>query len=356
MVRQMTLLLVLCWLSLPSFAQPAAENQQPLRVGVLVTEPFVTQKGDSFDGLSIRLWQDIADRLGVEYKLEPAPLGALIEGVEQNKYDLAIGAITITADRETRMDFSQPFHNAGLAIAVPSSNTPTWWAVTQRFISLEFFKVILVLGGVLFIAGGLVWWFEKRANPDEFSEKPLHGLGSGFWWAAVTMTTVGYGDKSPKSFGGRAVSLVWMFTCVIVISSFTASIASSLTVSQFQSKVTNVADLANARVATIDASATAAWLDKQNIGYQNFSSLREALKKLDNGKLDAVVYDEPILRYLLRSEQLSNVQLLPERVLPQDYGFALPQSSSLREPLNRELLSVTQSPQWRDLLQRYLGQ
>lgn len=356
MARRLIFLLAFLGCSLPTLAQTAVEKAEPLRIGVLVGEPFVIQNGERLDGLSIRLWQDIADRLGLEYKLEAAPLGTLIQRVEQQEYDLAIGAITITADRETRMDFSQPFHNAGLAIAVPSNNTPTWWAVTQRFVSLEFFKVMLVLGGVLFIAGGLVWWFEKRANPDEFSEKPLQGLGSGFWWAAVTMTTVGYGDKSPRSFGGRAVSLVWMFTCVIVISSFTASIASSLTVSQFQSKVTKVSDLADARVATINASATAAWLDQQNIGYQNFNSLREALEKLDNGQLDAVVYDEPILRYLLRSEQLSNVQLLPERVLPQDYGFALPQGSPLREPLNRELLSVTQSQQWRDLLQRYLGQ
>ena len=40
---------------------------------------------------------------------------------------------------------------------------------------------------------------------------------SAFWWAAVTMTTVGYGDKTPVTTGGRIVGLVWMFTSVIVI-------------------------------------------------------------------------------------------------------------------------------------------
>ncbi|MGO2102628.1 MAG: ion channel [Psychroflexus halocasei] len=44
------------------------------------------------------------------------------------------------------------------------------------------------------------------------------------------MTTVGYGDKSPLSLGGRIVGLIWMFMAVIILSSLTAGIASALTV------------------------------------------------------------------------------------------------------------------------------
>ncbi|KTG24683.1 hypothetical protein AWR38_03670 [Idiomarina sp. WRN-38] len=333
-----------------------AKPEDTLKVAVRVNAPFILEKNGEFEGLAITLWRDVAMELEQPYELYPMPLNDLLTGVENGEYDIGIGALTITSQRESVIDFSQPFHNAGLAVAVPSNNTSTWWAVTKRFVSFEFLKVILVLGGILFVAGALVWFFERKKNPDEFSEKPVNGLGSGFWWAAVTMTTVGYGDKSPRSLGGRAVSLIWMFTCVIIISSFTASIASSLTVSQFQSKVTSANDLPNARVATLGNSATAAWLEQQNIGYESFTDLNAALRKLNAGQLDAVVYDEPILRYSLRTNALNNIRLLPERVLPQDYGFVLPQGSSFREPLNRELLNVIQSPQWRSELQRYLGQ
>lgn len=335
-------------------------NDPSLKVAVRVNAPFIMSSGDpangEYNGLAMQLWQDIAGDLGRPYSLHPMPLNQLLTEVEAGNYDIGIGALTITAQREETLDFTQPFHNAGLAIAVPSNNTSTWWAVTKRFVSLEFLQVIVILAGILFIAGALVWLFERRQNPDEFSAHPIKGLGSGFWWAAVTMTTVGYGDKSPRSVGGRIVSLIWMFTCVIIISSFTASIASSLTVSQFQSKVTSQADLPNARVATIKNSATARWLEQQNIGFQGFNDLSQALTQLDQGSLDAVVYDEPILRYSMRSNAINNVRLLPDRVLPQDYGFVLPQGSELREPLNRELLRRIQSQAWRQSLQRYLGQ
>ncbi|RXS41402.1 transporter substrate-binding domain-containing protein [Idiomarina sp. 29L] len=333
-----------------------AQPEEPLKVAVRVNAPFVIEKNGDYQGLAVTLWENVATQLERPYELHPVSLNNLLTGVEAGKYDIGIGALTITSQRESVIDFSQPFHNAGLAVAVPSNNTSTWWAVTKRFVSFEFLKVILVLSGVLFVAGALVWFFERKENPEEFSEQPINGLGSGFWWAAVTMTTVGYGDKSPRSLGGRVVSLIWMFTCVIIISSFTASIASSLTVSQFQSKVSSASDLPNARVATLGNSATAAWLEQQNIGYESFTDLNAALKKLNAGQLDAVVYDEPILRYSMRTNALNNIRLLPERVLPQDYGFALPQGSELREPLNRALLDTVQSAQWRSELQRYLGQ
>lgn len=338
-----------------SSAKAQQSTSEPLKVAVRVNAPFVMKKDGGYHGLAMNLWQDIATDLGRPYELYPLPLEQLLDEVAKGHYDIGIGALTITAPRESMLDFTQPFHNAGLAIAVPANHTPTWWAVTKRFFSVEFLKVVLVLGGVLFLAGALVWLFERRKNSEEFSAQPLSGLGAGFWWAAVTMTTVGYGDKSPRSFGGRVISLVWMFTCVIIISSFTASIASSLTVSQFQSKVSSVSDLPSVRVATLSNSATAAWLAQQNIGFEGFTDLTKALDKLNAGKIDAVIYDEPILRYLMRSQSMSNLRLLPERVLPQDYGFVLPQGSHLREPINRELLRIIQTQSWRDSVANYLG-
>jgi hypothetical protein len=70
----------------------------------------------------------------------------------------------------------------------------------------------------------MVWLFERKLNPAHFGGNTLQGIGSGFWFSAVTMTTVGYGDKHPKTTGGRIVSLIWMFTAVILVSLFTATI------------------------------------------------------------------------------------------------------------------------------------
>lgn len=51
-------------------------------------------------------------------------------------------------------------------------------------------------------------------------------LGDAFWWAIVTVTTVGYGDVAPKTGEGRMIAVVLMLVGISVVSVFTATLAS----------------------------------------------------------------------------------------------------------------------------------
>lgn len=48
------------------------------------------------------------------------------------------------------------------------------------------------------------------------------------WWAASTVTTVGYGDFVPRSAPGRLIGVVLMFVGIGLVSILTAAIASAL--------------------------------------------------------------------------------------------------------------------------------
>ena len=54
----------------------------------------------------------------------------------------------------------------------------------------------------------------------------IHSLADAYWWAIVTVTTVGYGDVSPKTGEGRLIAVALMFVGIGVISVFTATLAS----------------------------------------------------------------------------------------------------------------------------------
>jgi voltage-gated potassium channel len=56
----------------------------------------------------------------------------------------------------------------------------------------------------------------------------LNGLSDSFWWTCVTLTTVGYGDYTPKTIMGRAAGIFVMFAGLVVMSLITAIIASVL--------------------------------------------------------------------------------------------------------------------------------
>jgi hypothetical protein len=56
----------------------------------------------------------------------------------------------------------------------------------------------------------------------------INTYGKALWWSCVTVTTVGYGDYTPVTTGGRCVAVLLMFIGVGLISTVSATIASGL--------------------------------------------------------------------------------------------------------------------------------
>jgi polar amino acid transport system substrate-binding protein len=331
-------------------------TRTPLIVGTKEAPPFAMKGADGkWTGISIELWQELAAELKLDYRFKELDLENLLAGVRSNSLDAAVAAITVTSDRERVMDFTHPFYTTGLGIAVSASSDPPWLAVLRRLVSWKFLAVIGLLALVLTSVGLLVWLFERRKNSEQFGGKAIEGIGSAFWWSAVTMTTVGYGDKAPRTFAGRVVGLIWMFAAIIMISSFTAAITSALTVSQLGSSIRGPGDLPGARVATVASSTAEQYLQSRQINYQEFPDVVSALQALANGRADAVVYDAPILKYLAKEEFGGTVTVLPNTFVRQDYAIAVPQGSPLRETLNRVLEREIRSPHWQGVIYHYLG-
>ena len=337
----------------PSTAGPVVEE---LVVAVREAPPFSLETEGEWTGLSIEVWEEIARRNEWNFRYLPAGLDEAIDGTRSGRFDLAVGAFTITAERERDLDFSHPFHTSGLGLAVRADGGWNLWTWLARFLSLDFLKVTLSLGGLLMIFGVLIWLFERRANPDEFDARVGRGIGAGFWWAAVTMTTVGYGDKSPRSLGGRVVALVWMFAAIIVISGFTAAITSSLTVNQLGSTIERLDDLEGRTIGTLAESASAQWLDENGFRMKAYDTLEQALDGVAEGGIPAMLYDAPLLIHHIGERDDDALTVLAERVERLDYALVLPADSPLREPINLALLETTREPAWRDALQRWLPQ
>ncbi len=169
------------------------------------------------------------------------------------------------------------------------------------------------------------------------------------------MTTVGYGDKAPVTVGGRVVGIIWMFVGIIAISAFIAAVTSALTVTQLESSVRGPEDLPRVRVGTVVNSTAEGYLRELGLRHRNFKTPLDALQALAQGIIDAVVYDEPILRYVVLTKLKGKLEVLPNTFERQSYGIALPGGSELREPINRVLLEKTSEPGWQEILERYLG-
>ncbi len=74
----------------------------------------------------------------------------------------------------------------------------------QRRSAENMIVVVYLLFSLLFGTLGVLV-FEKGTNPG------FETLGDGLWWCVVTLTTVGYGDISPQTVGGKVVAAIIMF-------------------------------------------------------------------------------------------------------------------------------------------------
>lgn len=346
-------------LLLLALACPAASAapQDTLRIGTKEAAPFSFKGEDGeWRGLSIDLWRDVAGDLELDYTFVEAPLTELISGVTDGRFDASVAALTVTPEREEVADFTHSILPSGLGIAVPAEEGSGLLAVLSNLFTVDFFKAVGTLVLVLFLGGAVMWLLERRKNPEQFGGSAGQGLGSAFWWSAVTMTTVGYGDKAPVTGAGRLIGVIWMFAGVITISGLTAAIASTLTVSRLEHAVKGPEDLPGlGRLAAVAGSTGEDYLRGERLGHRAFESAEVAMEALAKGRVKAVIYDAPILRYLANQRFQGSVRVLPVTFERQDYAFALPLGSELRKPLNQALLERIGSQEWEDTKFEYLG-
>lgn len=346
------------FLCLFGFSAVADESDKPvLRVGLSEVPPFVIhEKNGDWRGISVDLWQDIAKQLGYQFEFEPMQFGELLPSLEAGSLDVVIGALTMTAERESKFDFTHPIYQTGLAIAVPRGADNSGWSALKGLLSWQFASLVLGLAGLLLLVGALLWAFERQRNKDQFGGNPAQGLGNSFWWAAVTMTTVGYGDKSPVTLGGRLIAIIWMFSALIMVSTFTAAVTTALTVGNLQSGIEGAEDLNRAHVATVGGTVGEKYLTSQRIRNTVYPDVLSAMRSVQEGTTDAVVYDLPILQYRNTELARGGLQVLPGTFDNQSYAFAVASGSKLREPISQEILRITNSDEWLRLKGIYLSQ
>lgn len=322
-------------------AAPAAPDALPrdrvLVVGTHRMTPFVEREpGQAWHGTSVELWREIAEELGLRFQLQERGLDELFHGLEDGSLDVAAAALTVTADREARVDFTHPFFTTGLAIALSRDHAEDWFDTMSMVFSASFFALLVTFAGLQLLVGAIMWLLERRHNPH-FQGTPAAGVAAGMWWAVVTMSTVGYGDKVPRSGAGRLLAMVWMLASLVLLTTFTASITTSLTLGRLASKVTGPEDLGKLRVGTVAGSSSETYLRDSRLDFRGFPDAETGMAAIVGGEIDALVYDKPALVSLVAGDYGEHVELLPGTFQRQDYAFALPTGSPLREPINRIL-------------------
>ena len=334
-------------------AAQKAPGAGPLTVAVYDAPPFAERTADgTWDGLGVELAQEVGQKLGRGVRFVEAPADSGVAAVSSGRADLALAPMTAAGERA--VDYTAPFYSARLGVTRPMRSRIAEVAAT--FFSGLFFKIAAGLALLLLLVGAAVWALERHANEDEFRTNARGGIWDGFWWAGVTMTTIGYGDKAPKTVPGRALALLWMLVSMAVTAVLTAALVSALGFRQSGSGSGGVRipeDLQGERVGTVAGSAAAAVLREARVDAQPYPDAQAGLRAVRDDSLDMFVGSAPALRKARSSS--FNVQIQSTDVEFERWAFAVSPGSPLRETVSQAILDRVHSADWPSTVHRYVG-
>jgi len=337
-----------------AFAQP---TDQKLRVATRIVKPFVFEENRTLTGFSIELWQEISGQLNAKSEfVMKATVKDLLEATRSKEADLAIAAISITAEREIDWDFSQPMFDAGLQIMTPAQGTSSglFTGITGGVFSstvLPFLSLVLLM---LLVPAHLVWFFEQKHSTGMLTHRSYFpGIFEACWWAASTLAT--QADQMPRAALARIVAVIWMFTSVVFIAYFTAAVTSALTLQQLRGDINGPEDLPGKRIATVKGSTSMDYLRSRNIEATEFANIEEVLRVLRQGSVDAVVYDAPVLLYYASHQGKGKMQVVGNIFRKESYGILFPSNSPHRKPVNEALLKIRENGTYDRLYQKWFG-
>jgi ABC-type amino acid transport substrate-binding protein len=319
-----------------------------LRVALKLSAPFAVETTDGYSGFTVEYLERMFDKTNIALSFTGhTQVDGTLTAVKVGEADFAAGSISVTREREgAGIDFALPYFDSGMGLLVKAEESGGFLAFLmnnwQTIGSLLLFMAVV---------GVVIWLIERDGNhtnaEGSFSDNPLEGITAGFWWVWVTMTTIGYGDYTPKKWSGRVITII-VFTFGVYL--FGSALSNMVDNKLHQtSSIAELVDVYKLSVAGITGTTSEDIVTEICKNPVLYGSLEEAKAALDAGKVDAVVYDWPILHL----QQDESTLLLPIRFNKQYYSIAFPDNSMLIELFNLFQLDMLESGEYNKLYNKY---
>lgn len=207
---------------------------------------FIDEKTGELIGFDIDLIQAIAGEVGLNLKIQAMDFDGIVAGIQSARFDIGIAGMTITEERAKTIDFSDPYYDAGLILAVRSENQ----------------------------------------------------------------------------------------------------------------EIRSAGDLTGRKVGTRSGSTSEAYLKEHHsdANIVSFPGIVEAYMDLQAGRLDAVLYDVPNVRYYTTQDKATDLKTVGDVLQGEQYGIAFPKGSDLVGPVNEALATLRENGTYDRLHAKWFGE
>ena len=332
--------------------EPPADS---LRIVLTELEPFVANDNDRPDGFYAEIWSAVAFEMGVTYDFIWADSFAeLLDTVERGEADVAVAPLAPTASRELRFDFSSAVISSGPQLGYHERLVADQ-SILRILFSRSVRQILLVALLGLAILAHLIWIVERGKDDEEgsdFRPQYLPGIWDGFWWATVTVTTVGYGDKAPRSFGGRAIALLAMLLSLFLVGAFVSQVTDVLAEQRGEAPISTLDDARDYSIGVVGGSTFAEYMASEGLDTISFDSQALLFDAVDAGDIDVMVTNP----FALTAIGPQHGVVPSGTVLYEEFEtFGLAQGSPWREPINQALAELQSSGEIEEIVDRWMN-
>jgi polar amino acid transport system substrate-binding protein len=327
-------------------ARPAAAARPPAAAARPQVFCDPNRPSATYSGFDVELWRRIAgpgvavsdafrDR-GYEFRCLDS-LAALLAGAAPGGgCDLAMGSITMTEERiAAGSRYSFPYYLSALGVLVKSEPaTASGWGWVRPFS----WQLWAALGATLLVYPLILALIEFGSLKTRVRAREL---GPGYFEAIIrSMWTLTGGETlEVSSAGAKLASVCFAFTALILAATYTANLASELTVSSLTSSISSVEALRGRAVLT-DTIYAPRLLAHHGIAaleapLSSAAAGRAAAEQVLSGSLAAVVNDFPYLLRASASQPGCVLRVLPWRI--EEFNYAIVVSADFPEELLQKL-------------------
>ncbi|KAL0880160.1 hypothetical protein ABMA27_002631 [Loxostege sticticalis] len=351
-----------------------ALKNKTLKVLITTTGPYGYLKhsdqklegNDRYEGFSIDLIEKISEILGFSYEFEvEEDNGKLVGGkwtgmprkLMDDEADLAICDFTITALRQSAIDFSTPFMSLGIGILYkePSKQPPEMFSFMAVFSKEVWYYMMLIqmmLGGVMIFVGRIS--HKEWQNPVPCIEQPEE-LSNQFSFANSVWLIIGSvmqqgSEIAPIAVAPRMITSIWWFFTMVMVASYVGTLVAFLTVEKNVLPFQNVEELFRHKSISYGAKKGGSTLDffmqSKNEIYQRMYQKMTSKGWLVGNNADGVnLVENSTYAFFMES---TSIEYTMERhcdllqiggLLDQkSYGIGMKKNSTLKVYIDRALL------------------
>ncbi|CAF2089716.1 unnamed protein product [Brassica napus] len=247
---------------------------------------------------------------------------------QKDKYDAAVGDITITSNRLKYVEFTMAFTELGLGIVAPKERS--MWVFFQPLT-----RDLWVTSAAFFVLTGIIVWLIERPENKEFQGSWSEQIGVIFWFGFSTLVYA-HREKLKHNLS-RFVVTVWVFAVLILTTSYTATLTSMMTVQQirFNSNTDFVGHLSGSIIA--NASLTGPRLRATNTKGLNTS--QDYAEALLNKTVAFIVDELPYLNVLL-GEKPAQFIMVKSQCTTNGFGFMFQKGDELVHNVSTEIAKL----------------